>query len=235
MQLVGQQLLGEPTRKVHQVIGRDGTGEENGHGINHLSAKNGRPGHSLGAASAKDARRSRCGVEASRRRSYRRRNRHRRSVVDLEALLLDGVGVGDGGTCEQRHTGPVDHERNRARALDRLVDGDVAVEGALIEESWYCMPAQPPGCTAIRRRRSSRPSPSSSSRTFRAAASDSATGAPTAVSAVVMEISVAVMWSPNSRCERGAQQSSQLYILPTPRLRRQTASAIVRRGAPDIS
>src|SRR3954447_8159493 len=43
------------------------------------------------------------------------------------------------------------------------------------KNSWYCSPAQPPGWTAMRRRRSSRPSWSSNARTLTAAVSVSVT------------------------------------------------------------
>src|ERR1700712_2984670 len=55
-------------------------------------------------------------------------------VVDLEALLLDGVGVADSGTGKQRNAGAVHDQRHGASALDGLVDGKIAIEAALVEE-----------------------------------------------------------------------------------------------------
>ena len=88
-------------------------------------------------------------------------------VVDGEALLLDRVGEVDRGAAQVRRAHPVDDHRHaaagRARGRRRGVRSS--------KNSWYCRPEQPPGCTATRSRRSSRPSWSSSARTLTAAVS----------------------------------------------------------------
>src|SRR3954471_7678293 len=67
------------------------------------------------------------------------------------------------------------------------------------KKSWYCRPAHPPGWTAMRRRRSSRPSCSSSARTFTAAVSVSVTSEAGASAGAVVsstEVSVLVIGTP---------------------------------------
>src|SRR5699024_9448461 len=116
-ELIRQELLGEATGEGHEVVGGDGSGDDDGHAPD--SRRPGPINDQAGSSVEQDS------VERVTAGAGARRP----GVVDGEALLLDGVDEVDRRAGEVRDAHAVHGELDPAEVVD-----DVAVERAVVEE-----------------------------------------------------------------------------------------------------
>src|SRR5215831_11858423 len=180
--MLGEQLLAELAGKVHQVVGRYGTADEYRHGTSSFRRGRGAP-------------QSSCDAAMPAHREHATWPCPEDETADPEGPAVRYVDQPQ-NELPQAHP-PVALGLSIVKPCCSIVSVKSIVAppryGALMrsttigtpwesmstspsrtrssKNSWYCRPEHPPGCTATRSRRSSRPSWSSRARTFTAAVS----------------------------------------------------------------